>query len=143
MSAYICDNKTISAIVEGVLNYGGRDYEFKAEGYKPATGWLIDLNEQRKAIGQALLEQNYRSVNYCYDENEPTPKFTFEEVKINPSIVVGCIRNYEYQACETPDYYETELHKSLERLKTCILYRVCEQHYGEMPWGYPDDTPLF
>lgn len=147
MSAYICDNRTISALAKAFEQYETRERGFEADDYKKPCGFIIDVADIRKAIGQSLVNQNYRSVNYRYDENTEPHDFVFEDVPINEGIVYGCIRCYEYQACETDDYFESKIHKSMNWLKVAMLERLIRKNGMDTDgWGYPDDTeevPLF
>ena len=140
ISAYICDNKTISAIAKAFEQYATRDFGYKAPDYKPSYSFIIEVGENEQRIGQSLLNKNVASVNYRYDEDRPAPVFEYEDVKIDEGIVYGCIRNYEYQACEEPDYFECDVHKSLARLKEQMLRRLIKRcgMNGDC-WGYPDD----
>lgn len=133
MSAYVVDNKTICALVKGFEYYGGG---YKAENYQAPKGWIIDIEDERSAVGQSLLDQNYKSVNCRYGEDTPTPKFKYEDVKVDAGIIYGCIQCYEYQACETPDYWESELHYSLVRLQTRLLEHLLRKSNMKAPYGY-------
>lgn len=142
MSAYIVSNKTISLIAKAFNDY---NVTFKAEDYDPCASFIggcsafIDSNKLTNAIGQSLLNQNYRSVNYRYDENEQPPKFKYEDVGdhiINLGDIIGCIDCYNYQACETPDYDESDIYKSLKNLKTAIYENAMRRlGYADYPWG--------
>ena len=138
MSAYIVSNETISALVRGFEIYNTR---LLADDYIQNTSWIIDLNEERQKMGQALLNLNTKSVNYRYNEDEPAPKFEFKDVEVNPCIIYGCIQCYNYQTCELDDYYQSQVYKSLQDLKENMLKRVVEDQYGEYPWGYPEPEP--
>lgn len=141
MSAYICDNKTISALAKAFEQYETRERGFDADDYEKPTGWIIDVMGIRNAVGQSLLNQNYRSVNYRYDEYTSTPKFQFEDVPIDEGIVYGCIRCYEYQACETDDYFESKIHKSMNWLKAEMLKRLIRKCGMDTDgWGYPEEA---
>ena len=96
----------------------------------------MDLDKVRNRIGQSLLNQNYRSVNYRYDENNEIPEYKYEDVEINLATVFGCIKCYEYQACETKDFYTTELYKSLLRLIDTIARRAITTLGMKIPYGY-------
>ena len=135
MSAYIVNDKTIHAIVKGFRVY---DATFAADDYKNAVSVITSIKELSNAIGQSLLNQNYKSVNYRYRENTDTPKYSYEDVKINEGILIGCIDCYEYQACETDDYFNTDIHYSLLRLKDKIIERMIKEKGQEIPWGYED-----
>lgn len=133
MSAYIVNNETIHAIVKGFERYG---VMYKAEDYKAPTGLLIDMQELFDGIGQTLLNQNYWSVNCRYGEKKEAPKYKYEDVEINEGILYGCITCYEYQACETNDYYQSDLHYSLERLKQAMIESMINAKGQKIPWGY-------
>ena len=137
MSAYVVDNKTISALAKAFELYG---VEYKAENLKDTNpfgvNWIVDVESLRHDIGQSLLDQNYVSVNYRYSEETETPDFNYEDVEINEGIVKGCIDCYTYQACETRDFFETDLYKSLVRLKDKLLDRLISKNGYETPWGY-------
>ncbi len=133
MSAYIVNNETIHAIVKGFEMYNA---EYRAEGYKKPIQIIIDLQELRNGIGQSLLNQNYKSVNYRYSEETATPKYIYQDVKVNEGIILGCINCYIYQACETNDFFESDLYNSLVELKEAMLKRMIEAKGYEIPWGY-------
>ena len=140
MSAYVVNDETISVLVDAFERFTDRDREY--DFYPKEKGWLIDLNKERQAMGQALLDYNYKSVNYRYNENEKPRKFVYrcleDSYKLN--IIIGCIHCYNYQACEPDDYYESIIYKNLQRLKEIMLDRICQRD-GEMTWGYePDES---
>lgn len=136
MSAYICDDETISAIAKAFVDYG---VMFDAKDYKPTTSWFIDVNELRKEIAQSLLNQNYESVNYRYGEDTPTPPVNYIDVVIDEGIVYGCIKNYEYQSCETDDWYGSRIRFSLKQLERKILERCLNKLGMKVPYGYGSD----
>lgn len=141
MSAYVVDNKTISAMVKAFDVY---EVSYKAENYVDTNPFksraFIDASALRHDIGQSLLDQNYKSVNYRYNEDTPTPNYKYEDVEIDEGIVYGCIRCYNYQACETDDYFESEIYKSLERLKTKMFERLIRRcGMNTEGWGYPEE----
>lgn len=132
MSAYIVSNKTISAIAKAFAAYGT---VYRASNYNPKPSIIKTLRSEITDIGQSLLDQNYASVNARYGEETPAPKFFFEDVEINEGVVVGCIKCYIYQACESPDFETSDLYYSLKRLKDRILERLINKAGQEIPWG--------
>lgn len=132
MSAYIVNDKTIHAIVKGFETY---EVEYRAERYNEYNESLQDIKND---IGQSLLDQNYKSVNYRYSKDEKSPIYKYEDVEINEGILLGCIDCYIYQACETDDFFETDLYHSLIRLKTAMLERLIKEKGQKTPWGYND-----
>lgn len=133
MSAFIVNNETISVLAKAFVEYG---VNFHAEGYEKPIQIIINFKQLYAGIGQALLEQNYRSVNYRYGEDTETPKFEYADVEIDEGIVYGCIACYNYQACETDDYFESDLYGSLLRLKDKMLERMLRREGLAAPYGY-------
>ena len=133
MSAFIVDNKTISVLAKAFVQYG---VTFQAEGYEKPIQIIVNFKELYTGIGQALLEQNYASVNYRYNDDTETPEFEYTDVEINEGMVYGCIACYNYQACETDDYYESDLYGSLLRLKDKLIERLLRREGMEAPYGY-------
>ena len=133
MSAYIVGNKTISAIAKAFVAY---QVDFVADDYNRPIQVIVNLNEIRQAIGQSLLNQNYASVNCRYNEDTEVPVFQYEDVEIDEGIVYGCIRCYNYQACETPNYYNSWVYHSLMELERKLLVRFLMKHKMSAPWGY-------
>lgn len=132
MSAYICDDKTICAIAKAFEKY---NVPFRMID----NGSVYRIIGERE-IGQYLLQQNYRSVDYRYDSDTRIPPLNYVDVPIDEGIVYGCIRNYNYQACETPDYEETGVYTSLLALKNELLERCLRKLNMKAPYGYGSDT---
>lgn len=144
MSAYIVNDSTISVIVKGFEFYNA---SFSAEGYEPPeNSWFISLDARRQSIGQYLLDRNYDSVNYRYNENTKPHDFVFRDVDIDPGMIVGCINCYNYQTCEKDidgkDYFGTDLFHSLNQLKLAILDWYIGLDGLKKPWGIDDEIEL-
>ena len=136
MSAFIVNKQTIDVIVKGFEVYNVR---YDAENYKPLAGFIIDAQEMRNRIGQSLLDQNYESVNYRYRENVRPPKYEYEDLpfrEFNEGLLCGCIDCFEYQACETENYFTSQMHFSLQEVKNKMLERYIENAGQDIPWGY-------
>ena len=139
MSCFICNVETISVIVKGFtdLCYNGRHAQYRADDYADLKQSIIsDLQIMRDAIGQSLLNQNYNSVNCRYAEDTKPPKFQYVDIDINEGILYGCIKCYEYQACESDDYFKSKIHFSLVRLQELIIKRLLKKAGQESPYGY-------
>lgn len=134
MSAFICNDETISVLARAFF-----DYQVSFEGLPPKSDLdyiLCDVKKEVNQIGQALLQQNYDSVNYRYRTNELTPEFQCKDVNYDEGTVLGCIACYEYQACETEGYHDSYIHKNIERLKDKILARLVRKLKLKVPYGY-------
>lgn len=141
MSAYIVNDETISVIVKAFEIY---QVSYRADDYYPSTRFILDANEQRQAIGQSLLNQNYASVNFRYGETNEAHKFEYKDVnllrngKIDTGLIVGCIDCYNYQACEMNDYFESRIFYSLKDLKDAMLVRYVKQDGFDIIWGWDE-----
>lgn len=127
MSAYIVNDETISVIVKGFVEYGV-DYT--------ANDYHSDRKGKFHNIGQSLLNQNYKSVNYRYRESTNPHSFQYTNIDINEGMLIGCIDCYEYQACETPDFFNSTIHTCLLSLKQAIIEKLIKEKGQEIPWGY-------
>ena len=139
MSCCICDMETISVIAKGFTSYGyiGNIYAcYQANDFVQPKCSIWDKTPLRQAIGQSLLNQNYRAFNYRYNEDNKPPKFVYTDIEINEGLLYGCISCYEYQACETEDYYKSNVHYSLVNLQHVIVKRLLEKVGQEAPYGY-------
>lgn len=74
-------------------------------------------------IGQMLVDENYRSVNHRYREQDEAYHYEFRMLsgKPDPKIVLQAIRCFQYQACECPDFEQTEAFAFTEMLKNHAL----------------------
>jgi hypothetical protein len=113
MSAFTVNAAHIDAIVNAARQFGSPDE--------------ID---QRTAnlLGGMLWDENYRSVNYRYQESEPTPDYTATliEDELSPVAVLKAMDCYEYQACESPDWQDTRAHAFITAVRGVILGRFVD-----------------
>lgn len=139
MSAYVVNDKTISVIAKGLLNYG-----IDCDWMKWDPMQTIFVNERYQPLGQSLLNQNIRSVVYRYGYGSQEYKdafkqqereFKFENVDYDEGLLLGCIKCYLYQSCETPNFDNDRICIALERLQRRMLERMIEQKGQEIPWG--------
>ena len=123
MSAYVVNQRTISAIVHGARMFDFMDLEG------------VDPREEPERVGQLLLDMNIDSVNALYGEDAPHEKYTFHDEDFNVAQIWGSCSCYSYQACETRRYSETEIPKWLRRMQMLCGKRAIEETYGDVPWG--------
>lgn len=146
MSCYVVDKKVIDLMVSWIMNH---NIKYKAENYHydGYMGILFDANEMRNAIGQSLLDANYDSVNCRYDENRKAPTYEYSEDALQESLkngtyqadVYSAIQEYNYQACETENYFESELYHSLQDAKESMLVGLLRQQCpNAQGWGFND-----
>lgn len=146
MSCYVVDKKVIDLMVSWIINRG---IQYKAENYhyEGFMGIMFDVNEMSNAIGQSLLDANYDSVNCRYDENRKAPTYEYSEDALRESCkngtyqadVYSAIQEYNYQACETENYFESELYHSLQDAKESMLVGLLRQQCPNADgWGFYD-----
>lgn len=137
MSAYIVSDKTINAIIYGARTFG-RENLF--HGFSP---W-----GDADIIGQALVDENYRSVNYRYDEHDEPHRYHYpdaggcgvlvivgEDEQYRLGEVYGALRCYRYQSCEHPEWPESDVCRWLNALEGAICRTALERLGEEIPWG--------
>lgn len=140
MSAWTVENGHIDVLVGALAEYDLLD------GRDPQT------------VGQLLWKENYRSVNYRYNERTRTPGYVLHttEAPLRPVAVLKAISCYRYQTCERPDWTKSRAYKITERLTAAVLDRhpaLAEERpsrwspgtepayltlpeYDSAPWGF-------
>lgn len=96
-------------------------------------------------VGADLWRECHNSVNYRYDESEPTPEYTFNgaEAPLDPFVVYKQVRCYEYQSCEHDAWPESKASDLMKRLAACLLTKLgipadavsSDERWGGTPWG--------
>ena len=159
MSAYIVSDIHIHALLtagleggSGVLRWFAPESEEPTlptdhQAGEPWGPTAISSNNRRRreltqetadAVGLMLLAQNYASVNFRYDEGQDDSyQYHFHELTGSPSehavVVLKAIDGYSYQACETPDWEQTEAHAFCQALRSRMIHRL--PGYDAAPWG--------
>lgn len=144
MSCYVVDKKVIDLMVNWIVSHNIQYYaeNYHYEGY---MGILFDVNEMRNAIGQSLLDANYDSVNCRYGEDNKAPTYEYSEDAYLESVANGtyeadvysAIREYNYQACETDNYFESDLYNTLKNIKEWMLVDLLQEKCPNANgWGF-------
>lgn len=140
MSAFICDRDHIVYLVQAAntrrLNrYGGKNM----------------TAEEMRAVGQMLWNENVRSVSHRYP-NEPTSDlpgpceeiYTIDEsdfdrplLTVDPVQVLKSCDCYEYQACEHPEWGESEAKRYIDGLRKRAWQSF--PGYEDAEWGGPKE----
>lgn len=132
MSAYIVSDQTIAAIVYAMQ---------RAEFANSLEG--ISARTRPQKVGQMLLDQNYKSVNWRYGENDAPRQFKYAQSSpiLAPAYdftfgeMYGSICCYMYQACETPDWLQSEIYFTMQSLKDDLTEKMLAELGQEMEWG--------
>ena len=118
MSAYILNDENLDAILTACQLHN-----------------LYSHGKDLSAIGQALKDQNFRSVNCRYNENETPSPYQFKGLTKLYSIVqlLKICDCYEYQSCETKDYQETDACKIINYIRKNLIKLI--PGYDGAKWG--------
>ena len=124
MSAWIVSNEHLAAMVKFL---------------QASNNWhQIDDGEARRLF-RILADENARSVNHRYSHHEPqdAPEYSTSLMMraqvLDPVVILKARSCYEYQSCETDDYYETEAAKINARVQAAAIAKL--PGYEEAPWG--------
>ncbi len=119
MSAYMVDDAHIDALVDIAKQFtrpGPAVYRYKfywAAQRNPFRSHSLD-DQTEAAIGRMLLAENARSVGHRYREVQDPAALTYvyrpTKRTYTPAQALMAIRGYEYQACETDDWDQSEAH---------------------------------
>ncbi|HBD95161.1 MAG TPA: hypothetical protein DC057_13430 [Spirochaetia bacterium] len=117
MSAFIVNKKHIDYLVSA-LYYSNKDYQNK----------YMDIQELNK-IGQTLVNANYKSVNYRYNESEKPYKYIFSQIFtiyfIQTLKAINCL---DYQSCEYPGWERSKAKKILNQIKDQCIYHLTDSN---------------
>lgn len=115
MSAFTLSNKHINAMLSAAKwVHFGFGYYWNNERH---TG--CDMRE----LGQKLMDENYRSVNYRYSDETEAPRFKWNAYPQQHTAVqvIRLCDCYNYQTCETPDWQETEAYAIYTALREAAI----------------------
>ncbi|EFV12463.2 hypothetical protein [Segniliparus rugosus] len=105
MSAFVVAKTHVDALVSALVGVCGYPHEWAG------------------ALGHKLWSENFRSVNYLYEEDEPTPVYDPELVD-GPFDLVAALKAascMDYQSCEHPEWKQSEAFALLELLRAEIF----------------------
>jgi len=136
MSAFMVGKKHIDTLVTEALrsDYGS------AWGYYHGTHPRVEVTyDTADFIGQMLWNENERSMKARYGGDEPDAEsYVFMGAShVSAVQLLKSLDCYEYQACETDDYFQSEAHSFCQALRRRAI--------GELPgyeaavWGVPGE----
>jgi len=127
MSAYVVSDKHISAMltmVNKTVHGSPMSYYWNDE--------RINFMGNIQEIGQKLVDENYKSVNFRYDKDDAPHAFRFEPVGMEPIQVVRLCHAYNYQACEHKEWEASEAKEIADQIIDCAIRQV--PGYEEAAW---------
>ncbi|GAA4660379.1 hypothetical protein [Arthrobacter cryoconiti] len=123
MSAFITSKDTVDLLTTAAMVITGGLGIPNKEAVDPAAVATADQT------GQMLVNANYASVNYRYSEDEKPYEYTWQpvaeliEATVSPFVwmqVFQAAACFEYQACESPDWAESETCKFITLIRKFI-----------------------
>lgn len=96
------------------------------------------LSTDPNTAGAILWGENYRSVNFRYDESEAAPAYAFEPPPVawTPNQLLKILGCYDYQTCECDDYRATEAGELVTILQDSLAREGADEDSDEWaPWG--------
>lgn len=95
--------------------------------------------DTRNRVGQMLLDANVASVDYRYNETNDVEVYRYQrplDTEWSVGELLNAIHGYEYQACETPDWQQSEAHAFCRALEQKLIRQV--PGYESGPWEITD-----
>lgn len=128
MSAFIVSDKHISYLLKAALTSRNEFY----------FGGAIMTEQNKKDVGQMLLKENYKSVNFRYKDAEQPHDFEFSSVEksynpADPIQVLKAATCYEYQSCEHPEWVTSEAKAFIDSLKAHAIEKL--PGYNDKKWS--------
>ena len=125
MSAYLVSDKHIQAILQATTpQYPGDGFSYY---------WNGERHYGTNNLAQILVNENYRSVNSRYSESDKPHKFQPQNIRpYTPVEILSLLAGYEYQACETNDWKDSQASAIIEALRSNAIRRL--PGYENAPW---------
>lgn len=138
MSCYIIEKKDIKQVVLAFRQFASAQHTPMVR--IPGDQDYSDITEieTMSRVGQILVDQNYRSYNYRYDEELVTEVFeiTGQDLmytkRLTPVETLKALTSYDYQASETPDYLETNARALVDLIRHYAIEAL--PGYEEARW---------
>lgn len=121
MSAFIVNDNTINAVLGFADKYDLDNFD------------CSDLS----ALGQLLVDENYRSVNHRYDENNTPHTFVYARYTVPATAALQHLSCIEYQLCEPKDWETTLAFRLCARLRKNMVARLLSELGAEYAWDAP------
>jgi len=128
MSAFEVDNTHIDALLTAGMhraytNYGPLGW-MEGPAYGAPNGHRVELTrETADRMGAILLAENQRSVNHRYSKDDLEEIYTFKRLEgyPHPLVILRALQCYEYQACETDDWEDSEAYRFCAALRSAAI----------------------
>lgn len=127
MSAFICSDNHISVLVKWAAKH---NVKFMREN--PTSSNPVEGHEHE--VFHILLAENYKSVNYRYDEKDE-PEDTYDRMApLMRSIEIAKLcHSLGYQSCEHPEWDDSRAKALLHCIEQAAIRSL--PGYDEAPWS--------
>lgn len=148
MSAYLCEARHISAIVNATrLTAHMRDYSSLEAYLTPEAAMTVrsGLNTPAEALYSDLLQTNLDSLGARYpsaakmsDWTEEDGEYRLDSSAKFPSVIAAIkgIQCFEYQSCEHDGWKGSQAHRFCKHLVSELIAAL--PGYSEAAWGFND-----
>lgn len=115
MSAFICSDKHISAIVRWASR-SNTSFWFGNPTRKLGAG-------DEQALVDILYAENVKSVNYRYSESDPVDGCVYDQdaPNLSPVGVIKLVQSLEYQSCEHDLWATSDAKEILSGIKSAAI----------------------
>lgn len=131
MSAFVVNYAHIDAIVNFASSHAQ---------YSSSLGSDLPRVTDGQALGELLIAENIRSVDYRYHERNVAVPYHWLPgcaIGIAATAFLKLLACLQYQSCETPDYEQTRGYRALLALRTIGIQAL--PGYDDADWEYPDE----
>lgn len=90
-------------------------------------------DDELSKMGNTLWQENYKSVNWRYRENEVAPEYQFTSNAQGNVQVLKLCNCYDYQSCETDTYEDSEAYKIVNTIRKIVSSSL--DGYDEAKWA--------
>lgn len=126
MSAFICSDKHISALV----NWAARN---KCDYWPEGAVRRSNVECHEKEVFKMLLAENYASVNYRYnEEDEPEGTYDPKALVTDPVHIIKMCHCLDYQSCEHPGWADSRAKALLDQIESAAIRAL--PGYDNAPW---------
>ncbi len=145
MSAYLVEDEHVKQLAAYLCHDDRSSVEDLAEwhgfGYKKDRNGFVQPDDLATHYANILLAENYRSLRARYSDTDLSHKVAvslgdiLRTDRIQAVNVLHSLACYEYQACESEDWDQTDAYKLCDQIRREACRRL--PGYDDAPWGAP------
>lgn len=98
----------------------------------------LDVHDHLDQVGQILVEANYQSINYRYDEQTPAADYRYQATHLfTLPVILTLLDCYDYQSCEPFDYVDSDAQRIIQTIRKAALDIL--PGMSQAPWGLMEE----